>query len=168
MKKIFFFLIFLSFFTNSYADTNVRYVDLKYLINESNPGKKINKILLDLRNQENQKLKKIQDNLKKKENEFKNKNNILNDEERKKNIDKLRSEFNDYNNLKNTKEKEFNQKRAKYINKLLEEINKILVSYVNENSIDIVIKKEDLITGKKNLDITKFILDELNKKKIKF
>ena len=168
MKKIFFFLIFLSFFTNTYADTNVRYVDLKYLINESNSGKKINKILLDLRNQENQKLKKIQDNLKKKENEFKNKNNILNDEERKKTIDKLRSEFNDYNNLKNTKEKEFNQKRAEYINKLLEEINKILVSYVNENSIDIVIKKEDLITGKKNLDITKFILDELNKKKIKF
>ena len=65
-------------------------------------------------------------------------------------------------------QKEFNQKRAEYINKLLEEINKILVSYVNENSIDIVIKKEDLITGKKNLDITKFILDELNKKKIKF
>ena len=61
----------------------------------------------------------------------------------------MRSEFNDYNNLKNTKEKEFNQKRAEYINKLLEEINKILVSYVNENSIDIVIKKEDLITGKK-------------------
>ena len=71
MKKIFFFLIFLSFFTNSYADTNVRYVDLKYLINESNPGKKINKILLDLRNQENQKLKKIQDNLKKKKKKLK-------------------------------------------------------------------------------------------------
>ena len=118
--------------------------------------------------QENEKLKKIQEKLKKDENDFKSKNNILNDEEKKKTINKLRSDYNDFNNLKNKKEKEFNKKKNEYINKLLVEINKILVSYVDKNSIDIVIKKENLITGKKNLDITKFILDELNKKNIKF
>ena len=168
MKKIFFFLIFLFLSSNLYAETKVSFVDLKYLINESESGKKINKILIDLRNKENLKLKKIQDGLKKKEEEFKSKSNILNDEERKKTINKLQSDFNNYNNLKNKKEKEFNQKKTQYINKLLSEINKILVSYVNNNSIDIVIKKENLITGKKDLDITKFILEELNKTKIKF
>ncbi len=168
IKKIFFFLIFLFFTTSIHAQTKVSFVDLKYLINESNSGKKINKLLVELRNKENEKLKKIQEKLKKAENDFKSKNNILNDEERKKTIDKLRSDFNDFNNLKNKKEKEFNKKKTEYINKLLAEINKILVSYVDKNSIDIVIKKENLITGKKNLDITKFILDELNKKKIKF
>ena len=168
IKKIIFFLIFLFFSITTYAQTKVSFVDLNYLINESDPGKKINKILVELRNKENKELKNIQEKLKKKENDFKSKNNILNDEERKKTIDKLRSEFNDLNNLKNKKEKEFNQKKTEYINKLLAEVNKILVSYVNKNSIDIVIKKENLITGKKDLDITNFILEELNKKKIKF
>ena len=168
IKRIFFFLIFLTFSTSTYAQTKVSFVDLKYLINESDPGKKINKLLIELRNKENQELKNIQEKLKKKENDFKSKSNILNDEERKKTINKLRSDFNDLNNLKNKKEIEFNKKKAEYINKLLAEVNKILVFYVNENSIDIVIKKENLITGKKDLDITKFILEELNKKKIKF
>ena len=74
---------------------------MNYLINESDPGKKINKLLIELRDKENKELQKIREKLK-------------------------------------------------------------------EKSIDIVIKKENLITGKKDLDITKFILDELNKKKIKF
>ena len=168
MKKIFFFFIFLSLFTDTYAQTKVSFVDLKYLINESDPGKKISKLLLELRDQENKKLIKIQEKLKKKENDFKNKSNVLNDEERKKTIDKLRTEFNDFNNLKNKKEKEFNQKKTEYMNKLLTEINKIMISYIDKNSIDIVIKKENLITGKKELDITQFILEELNKKKISF
>ena len=141
---------------------------MNYLINESDPGKKINKLLIELRDKENKELQKIREKLKEKENDFKSKNKILNDEEKRKTIDKLRSDFNNLNNLKNEKEKEFNKKKAEYINKILAEVNKILVSYVNENSIDIVIKKENLITGKKDLDITKIILDELNKKKIKF
>ena len=141
---------------------------MNYLINESDPGKKINKLLIELRDKENKELQKIREKLKEKENDFKSKNKILNDEEKRKTIDKLRSDFNNLNNLKIEKEKEFNKKKAEYINKILAEVNKILVSYVNENSIDIVIKKENLITGKKDLDITKFILDELNKKKIKF
>ena len=141
---------------------------MNYLINESDPGKKINKLLIELRDKENKELQKIREKLKEKESDFKSKNKILNDEEKRKTIDKLRSDFNNLNNLKNEKEKEFNKKKAEYINKILAEVNKILVSYVNENSIDIVIKKENLITGKKDLDITKFILDELNKKKIKF
>ena len=168
IKKVVLFFILLSFSTISHAETKVNFVDLNYLINESDPGKKINKLLIDLRSKENKELQNIQEKLRKKENDFKSKKNILNDEERKKTINKLRSDFNDLNNLKNKKEKEFNQKKAEYINKLLAEVNKILVSYVNKNSIDIVIKKENLITGKKDLDITKFILEELNKKNIKF
>ena len=43
-----------------------------------------------------------------------------------------------------------------------------MISYIEKNSIDIVLKKENLVTGKKELDITKNVLDELNKKKITF
>ena len=63
-------------------------------------------------------------------------------------------------------EKDFNEKKTKYINDLLKEINQIMIAYIEKNSIDIVVKKENLVTGRKELDITKIILDELNKKKI--
>ena len=68
--------------------------------------------------------------------------------------------------MKNKLEKEFNAKKTEYINILLKEINTIMISHIEKNSIDIVVKKENLVTGKKELDITKIILDELNKKKI--
>ena len=63
-------------------------------------------------------------------------------------------------------EKDFNEKKTKYINDLLKEINQIMIAYIEKNSIDIVVKKENLVTGRKELDITKITLDELNKKKI--
>ena len=43
-----------------------------------------------------------------------------------------------------------------------------MINHIEKNSIDIVVKKENLVTGKKELDITKVILDELNKKKMSF
>ena len=168
IRKNFFFLIFLLFAFNSNAETKLSFIDFKFLINESNSGKEINKLLVDLRQKENDKLKKIQEKIKKEEADLKSKSNILNDEDRKKKINNLKLSVKDYNILKNKKEKEFNQKKTEYMNKLLTEINKIMISYIDKNSIDIVIKKENLITGKKELDITQFILEELNKKKISF
>ena len=168
LRKIFFFLFFILFAFNSNAETKLSFIDFKYLINESKSGKEINKLLIEFRKKENSKLKKIQEKIKKEESDIKSKSNILSDEDRKKKIDNLKSSVNDYNILKNTKEKEFNQKKTEYMNKLISEINKIMISYIDKNSIDIVIKKENLITGKKELDITQFILEELNKKKISF
>ena len=168
IRNKFFFLFFIFFAFNASAQTKLSFIDFKYLINESKSGKEINKLLIEFRKKENDKLKKIQDKIKKEEADIKSKTNILSEEDRKKKIDQLKSSVNNYNILKNKKEKEFNQKKTEYMNKLLNEINKIMISYIDENSIDIVIKKENLITGKKELDITQFILKELDKKKIKF
>ena len=92
----------------------------------------------------------------------------MNDEEKNKRINIIKKEIEDYKVTKNKLEKEFNSKKTEYINILLKEINKIMITYIEKNSIDIVVKKENLVTGKKELDITKIILDELNKKKITF
>ena len=83
-------------------------------------------------------------------------------------MESIKLEIEDYNKLKNKLEKEFNAKKTEYINILLKEINNIMINYIEKNSIDIVLKKENLVTGKKELDIPKNVLDELNKKKITF
>ena len=120
------------------------------------------------RDKESKKLEEKKNQIKKKEDEFKNKSNILSENERKKKINDIKSDIENYKILKNKLEKEFNAKKTEYINILLKEINTIMISHIEKNSIDIVVKKENLVTGKKELDITKTILDELNKKKISF
>ena len=83
-------------------------------------------------------------------------------------MESIKLEIEDYKKLKNKLEKEFNAKKTEYINILLKEINNIMINYIEKNSIDIVLKKVNLVTGKKELDITKNVLNELNKKKITF
>ena len=46
---------------------------------------------------------------------------------------------------------------------MLEKLNPIISDYVEKNSISIVLPKKMIIIGKKNLDITKQILEALDK-----
>ena len=54
-------------------------------------------------------------------------------------------------------------KKIKYNNLLLKKINPIISNYVENNSITIVLPKKMIIIGKKDLDITKQILEALDK-----
>jgi len=168
IKKLFFLFIFITISFHVDASSKISFIDINYIIEKSNAGVEISEILKKKRNSEAKKLESKKNEIKKKEDEFKSKSNILSDEERKKRVNDIRKKVEDYKILKNKLEKEFNSKKAGYINNLLKEINKIMIAYIEKNSIDIVVKKENLVTGKKELDITKIILDELNKKKITF
>tara|TARA_B100001057_G_C22403703_1_gene776916 strand:- start:159 stop:671 length:513 start_codon:yes stop_codon:yes gene_type:complete len=168
IRKIFFFVTLILISTNVYASPKIAFIDITFLLEKSSAGINITELLMKEREKETKKLINLQEKIKKKEDDFKNKSNILNEEERNKIIQELKEEVKNYNMLKTKKEKEFNIKKTKYINSLLKEINNIMISYIEKNSIDIVIKKENLVTGKKDFDITKIILDELNKKKITF
>ena len=69
-----------------------------------------------------------------------------------------------YNSNKNKKIKELNEKKITYRNKLVELLNPIIAEYASENNIDIVIRKEQMIVGKTELDISDPILAIVNKK----
>ena len=168
IRKIFFFIFLISFSFSVQASSNIAFIDINFIIEKSNSGIQITEILKKKRDKETKKLEAKKNQIKKKEEEFKNKNNILSEEERKKRVESIKLEIEDYKKLKNKLEKEFNAKKTEYINILLKEINNIMINYIEKNSIDIVLKKENLVTGKKELDITKNVLDELNKKKITF
>ena len=167
-RKIFFFIFLILFSTSVQASSKIAFININFIIEKSNSGIQITEILKKKRDKETKKLEAKKNEIKKKEDEFKNKSNILSDEERKKRVESIKIEIEDYKKLKNKIEKEFNAKKTQYINILLKEINNIMINYIEKNSIDIVLKKENLVTGKKELDITKNVLDELNKKKITF
>ena len=168
IRKIFFFIFLISFSFSVQASSKIAFININLIIEKSNSGIQITEILKKKRDKETKKLEAKKNQIKKKEEEFKNKNNILSEEERKKRVESIKLEIENYKKLKSKLEKEFDAKKTQYINILLKEINNIMINYIEKNSIDIVLKKQNLVTGKKELDITKNVLDELNKRKITF
>ena len=85
------------------------------------------------------------------------------DDYKKKLID-LSNKVKDYNSKKNKEINQLNEKKITYRNKFIELINPIIAEYASSNNIDIVFRKEQMIIGKTELDISDPILSIVNKK----
>ena len=94
--------------------------------------------------------------------EILSKKNILSKAELDKMINIYNEEFEKFKKEKNDFDNSINEERIMKINKLLQQLNSILSSYAVENSIDLIIKKKDIIIGKSSLDITEDIMKIFN------
>ena len=157
---------FFNLINSSFANIEIRFLDLNYIIENSKSGKEINLILQSKNKQNLELIKKSQENINIFQKDIESKKNILSQNEIDKSNNELRNQIEVFNRFKKEKEREFIELRQKYLNILLNELNNIIVLYSKNNEIDIIIKKENMITGKKNLDVTDVILEQLNKVKI--
>ena len=164
MKKInlIFFLIFLTNF--SYAEDKVVYLDVNFLLSESEVGKYVNSNLKKISDDNNEMYKNFEAELKSDEEKLLTQQNILKKEDYEKKISELRNKFKSYQEKKNNKNKELNLLRNSAGNKILKSIKEIMTEYSKKNSISLVITKQSIIIGKTELDVTNDILNLLNKK----
>ena len=158
ISAYFFFLITV----NSYSVEKIVYLDLDFLLANSNKGKEI---LLNIENINKENIKIL-----------KEKKNLLNNEEKKllqqKNIltsqiysekrKSLKNKIKNFNEEKNTIALKFKKQREEKINNFLKIVDKILAEYVKKNSIDIVLNKKDILMGKNNYNITDDIMQIIN------
>ena len=165
MKNIKYLLIifFIFFFTNSYANNKVVFVDIDFLINNSTIGKKIIKKLENEDKKNIEILKKRETSLKNVEQEIKKKKNIISNEEFQKEINLLKTKISQFNSEKNLMVKNFKNLKNNELNNVLNEFNKIIQKYMTENSIDIVFDKKNIYIGKGSIDITLIILENIEK-----
>ncbi len=164
MKKInliFFFLILTNF---SYAEDKVVYLDVNYLLSESEVGKYVNSNLKKMSDDNNKLFKNFEIELKSDEEKLLAQQNILKKEDYEKKISELKNKFKSYQDKKNIKNKELNLLRNNAGNTILKNINEIMTEYSKNNSISLVIQKQSIIIGKTELDVTNDILELLNKK----
>tara|TARA_Y100000591_G_C21614804_1_gene584758 strand:+ start:240 stop:743 length:504 start_codon:yes stop_codon:yes gene_type:complete len=146
------------FITSVFANEKVVYLDIDYILSNSNKGRSIIKEL-DEKNKKNIiKLEESEKILKKKENDIENKKNILSKEELNIQIENLKKQIIDFRKEKANMVKEFNLFKKKQISNLMKSINPIIAEYVKEKSINIVLDKKNILIGKTNYDITKDIL----------
>ena len=165
---IFFRAVLILFFLNSYALSNenipVKYIDVNFIINNSIVGKKIKETIINERKKLDKKHKKTEDKLKNKKNEILSKKDILKEEDFKKEADKHQNNVELYQaNRKNDIEK-MNKKNLELSKNFMVKIDKIIIDYSRENSIDLLLKRDALIVSNSKLDITKQILEEVDKK----
>ena len=165
-KKNFFLIIIFFIFSGSnlWSSEKIAFLDVELLINKSKPALVIIKKIEKIRDQETKKLKEIEDNLKKKNEELIKTKNLISDEELKKKISSLRDEAKSFDELRKKKITELNIKKNKELNEFLKLINPIIQEYMKEKSIDMIIDKKNIFMAKSKNDITKDILEIVNTK----
>ena len=161
MKK--FLLIFvLFFFQNNAFSKNIVYLDIQYIIDNSDLGifykSKINKLVDN--NKEKSKIKKNE--IKLKEEEINNQKNLLSKEEIEKKIVSLNKLVKNYHIEQNKINKLVIDEKKIYTSKILKLLNPLLTNYVEKNKITLVVDKKNILIGIKSLDITPDILKILN------
>ena len=134
---VIFFLLITSYSEIASANTNVVFIDIDLLIQESIPGKKTLKKIENKNKEQTLIFKQREIDIKKKENEIKKKQNILSEEEFMKEIEALKVEINSFNDEKKKAVNELNKFRANEINILLKNFNVIIKDYMDKNSIEI-------------------------------
>ena len=160
----FIFIIFLTIFKFEIAaNEKIAFIDLNFIMNNSMAGTSIKTFINDLSKEKNKDFKLIENEIKKDENELISKKNIIEESIYNKKVNEIRIRINDYKLERQNFNKNLNEKKIKYNNLLLEKLNPIISTYVEKNSITMVLPKKMIIIGKKDLDITKQILEALDK-----
>ena len=161
----YFLIIILTFlkFEIGLANEKIAFIDLNFIINNSVAGIEINSFINNLSKEKNKDFKVIENEIKKDENELISKKNIIEENIYNKKVNEIRIRINNYKLERQKFNKNLNEKKIKYNNLLLEKLNPIISNYVEKNSITMVLPKKMIIIGKKDLDITKQVLEILDK-----
>ena len=165
MKIIFKAILFFFFFFSNYllAENKIVFINIDKIINESKIGKKFNEQIDKSYKKINEELLLAKKEIEKKEKEINNQKNILSEEELNKKLNELRKVINDHNLKKRNIDKNFRDQKIKQTNVLVQNLNKILAKYAQDNSISFVLQKKNIVIGKNDLDITNQIMEIFNK-----
>ena len=136
---------------------------MNYIINNSDIGKKIIKKLEDENAKNINLFKNEEKKLAKTKSEILSQKNVISKDEFEQRVIKHQENLNIYQNKRKKSFEDMNNKKNILTNSLLKKIDQILIDYSKNNSIDVVLKKESLIISNSNFDITKNILDIVNK-----
>ena len=157
-------ILILILINTSFANDKIVFLDINYVLSNSDKGKLIFK-QIDEKNTKNiLELEKKENILKNKEKDLEIKKNILSENELNKQIEDLKVQIVQFKKEKDRMVKEFNIYKKNELSSLMQEMNPIISEYVKEKSIDLVLDKKNILIGKTSYDITQNILELVNTK----
>ena len=163
-----FFLVFLIGFSN--ANENIRFININYIVNNSEAGKTLNKIIENKTKKIKSELNDLGKKIESKKEKIISQKNILKKDEYEKLVKNYEDEVKKFNNIRLKKNEDFNKYRINSQKKIIEALNPLITAFLKKESVQILLQKEQIIFGDKELDITDEILKIFNDKhkKIKF
>ena len=164
LSRYFFILIFyISSTAFSISAEKTVFLDIDFVLNNSNYGKSIYSRLDELNKKNFDNLVKMEKELEKKKKSIDVSKNISTKE----NLDQQISLFNqDVKNFRSEKSKilkNFELKKKNEIDNFLVKVNPIVQNYMKANSISIVLPKNQIFMGNVDMDITNDIIKLVNK-----
>ena len=163
LLKISFIFFLLSSFNQAFSDVPY-YIDFKYILNSSVAGKKAQDELKKRLEQGVASLEKKEKTIQEEEKKLIQQKKVISPEEYKKKISELRKKVSNLQKERNDLLENVAKQRAKARTELLKNLNPIISEYMKEKKIRMVVDKKSLLLADQNLDITKDIMDLLNKK----
>ena len=118
--------------------------------------------LFNVNAHETNKLKLIEESLKKKDNEIRKVKNIISKDELESKISILKKEINSYNLKKEEIQKKFTIDKNLKLDELIKKINPLISKFMEDNSIELILSKKIVYLGKTELDITNEIVELIN------
>jgi outer membrane protein len=158
-----FFTIFFFFTGLSHSNEKIVYLDVDFVLANSDKGKIILSNLEE-KNKENIKILQSKEKiLKDQETQIIKQKNIISEDSYKEKVNNLKNKIDIFKKDKDKLVKNFNQLRQQEINEFIKLVDQILGEYVEKNAIDLVLNKKDILMGKNKYNITNEILELVNK-----
>lgn len=159
----FIFVIFSIFNTNLLADT-AYFLDLKYVLNESDAGKKAQNTLKSKLENGIKKIKEKEKALQDEEKKIIQQKKVISVDEYKKRVTELRKKVASLQKERKNLLDSIGKQRMKAKTELLKNLNPLIKEYMKEKKIRMVIDKKSMLLADENLDITEDIIKILNTK----
>jgi len=163
LKKIILILALLTFSSQAYAETKVLFFDMKYILNNSKAGKAAQDFLQKSYEKNQKKFLNLETELKEEEKKLLEQKDVVSNEDYQLKTDSLRKKVIDYQAKRRSSLDKIAKQRIAAKEQLLLKLNPMIAGYMKENQVSIIIDKKNVILGNAELDITKFIIEKLNK-----
>jgi len=161
----FFVIILITICSISKAENlSIVYLDMEKAMNESIVGKSLTSQLDKIHKVNLEEFKINEEDLKKEEVLILSQKNVLSEEDYKNKVNLFKKKLNSYKKKRQEKIDLVTKKRMNATANLLKEINPILSDYSKKNGISIILRKQDIVLARTNLDITNQIIEAIDLK----
>ena len=144
------------------ASEKIAFIDVDYILNNSNLGKLIFKELETVNKENIKKLSQKEIIIKQKKDSINKTKNISSKEQLEKDILNFNNDVEKFRSEKDKILKDFKLLKETKLDNFLKKINPIIQDYMKKNSIDIVLEKKQIFIGSSSVDITDEIIKLVN------
>ena len=161
-KYILTFIFYICSISSSFSAEKTVFLDIDFVLNNSNFGKSIYSKLDELNKKNFDNLIKMEKELEKKKKAIDASKNISTKENLEKEISLFNQDINKFRSEKDKILKNFEIKKKNEIDNFLTRVNPLIQDYMKDNSISIVLLKNQIFMGNVEMDITSDIVELVN------